>query len=56
MGDAVNNGVETVESGLERRQFIQRAGVGAAVAGGAWVAPSIIGTRIEPRGVVGNRG
>lgn len=46
MGDAVNNGVETVESGLERRQFIQRAGVGAAVAGGAWVAPSIIGTSV----------
>lgn len=47
MGDAMNDETESVEkSGLERRQFIQRAGVGAAVAGGAWAAPSIIGTSV----------
>lgn len=34
------------ESDLDRRKFIQRAGVGAAVVGGAWAAPSIIGSNV----------
>lgn len=34
------------ESGLDRRRFIGRVGAGTAIVGGAWVAPSIIGTSV----------
>ncbi len=34
------------EAGVDRRKFIQRAGIGAAAAGGAWVAPSILGSSV----------
>ena len=30
-------------SSIERRAFLQKAGLGAAVAGAAWVAPSVVG-------------
>lgn len=32
--------------GLDRRRFIRHVGVGAAVAGGAWVAPAIVGSSV----------
>jgi len=31
------------DSTIERRAFLQKAGLGAAVAGAAWVAPSVVG-------------
>lgn len=32
--------------GLDRRRFIRHVGVGAAVAGGAWVTPAIVGSSV----------
>lgn len=34
------------DPGLDRRKFIQKVGVGTAVAGGAWVAPTILGSSV----------
>jgi hypothetical protein len=45
--DVYETGVEAgVDTGVDRRQFIQRAGAGAFVAGSAWAAPSVFGTSV----------
>lgn len=37
---------EGAASGLDRRRFIARAGIGTAVAGGSWIAPTVLGTNV----------
>lgn len=48
MGESgvVCEGEGSAGSGLDRRRFIARAGLGTAIAGASWIAPSVVGTSV----------